>query len=412
MPKIMHINCAVAGSTGKIIGDVADYAADKGYETLQCAPCAAGANKNIRYFRTSFPYEQGFYRRLNRLYGFQYGFAPVSTLRVLQVLRREKPDLIHIHCVNGHMVNVYRLLRYIKKHKIPTVVTNHAEFFYTGNCPFAPFCRDCDNWMTGCGNCPQIKTATGNTLRDTTAAAWKKMKKAFSGLENVVMTSVSPWVHSRAARSPITANLPQETVLNGVNTDVFTYRNRAELRAKHGLPQDAKIVFHATANFSASVKDRKGGRFVLDLAKRLSEENVYFIVAGKHAENLTIPENMQLLGLLSDQTTLAEYYSLADVTVVTGDRETFNMPVAESLCCGTPIAGFFAGGPESIAMEEYSRFVEYGNLDALTDSVHHLLSTPYDSHEISCAAKMRYSAANMAAGYLRIYAKLLSKETL
>lgn len=411
MPKILHINCSCTGSTGKIVGDIADYAVTQGYDTLLCAPCAPGSNKNIRYFRTSLPYEQGLYRRLNRLYGFQYGLAPLSTLRIKHVIKREMPDLIHIHCVNGHMVNVYRLLRYIKNRKIPVAFTNHAEFFYTGNCPYAPFCQDCDNWLTGCGHCPQRQTATGTNLFDTTAAAWRKMKKAFAGLENAAMASVSPWVGSRAQRSPITENIPQYVVMNGVNTDVFTCRDKAALREKYKLPQDAKIVFHATANFSASEKDRKGGRHLIALSRYFSGENVLFLVAGKHADNLSIPDNMRLLGLLSDQKTLAEYYALADITVVTGERETFNMPVAESLCCGTPVAGFCAGGPESIAIKQYSRFVPYGDVSALEESVQFLLSQNFDSNVVSRQAKQQYSAARMAEEYLRVYEKLLTKES-
>ena len=118
--KLLHINCAVNGSTGKIISDIADCLTDKGYENILCAPCAPGVNPNLRYYRTSLPFEQGIYRRLNAFYGFQYGFAPVSTARILRILKKEKPDLVHIHCVNGFVVNVYKLFAFIKKKKIIT----------------------------------------------------------------------------------------------------------------------------------------------------------------------------------------------------------------------------------------------------------------------------------------------------
>lgn len=404
VPKILHMNCSCTGSTGKIIGDIADHAANFGYETLLCAPCAPGTNQNIRYFRTSLPHEQGIYRRMNYLYGYQYGFAPLSTIRIKQIIRKEKPDLIHIHCVNGFMVNVYSLFRLLKKKNIPVVITNHAEFFYTGGCPYA---FDCEGWMTGCGQCPQAQIATGGKLRDTSAAAWKRMKHVFSGLENAVMVSVSPWVGGRAARSPITQELTQKTVLNGVNTEVFAWHDQAQLRKKYGLPEDAKIIFHPTANFSASEEDRKGGRFVIRLAERLANRNILFLVAGKHTPELPVPDNMILLGQIADQKTLAQYYSLADVTVVAGKRETFNMPVAESLCCGTPVAGFQAGGPESITIERYSRFVEYQDLMGLETQVLELLERPADKWEISEQAKEKYSAAVMAANYMRIYQELL-----
>lgn len=407
MAKVLHINCACTGSTGKIIGDIADYAADKGYETLLCAPCVPGSNPNIRYFRTSLPKEQGIYKRLNYFYGFQYGFAPLSTARIKKVIRKEKPDLIHVHCTNGFMVNVYALLRYIKKHCIPTVITNHAEFFYTGSCPHA---YDCKKWLTGCGNCPQRFTATGGKLGDTSAAAWKKMKSTFSGLEKAVMVSVSPWVGDRASQSPLTTTLPQKVVINGVNTEVFALRDGAALRKKHGISNGTKIIFHPTANFSLSLEDRKGGRYVVELAKRFLGQDVLFVVAGKYTPGLEVPENMRLLGLVADQNILAEYYAMADITVVTGKRETFNMPVAESLCCGTPVAGFLAGGPESIAIARYSRFVEYATVDALQAQVCALLEQNFSKDEIAAEAKKVYAAEVMAKEYIEIYNRLLLKK--
>ena len=281
--RILHINCASTGSTGKIIEDIANHAANVGFETLLCTPATPGKNQNIRYFKTSLPYEQGLYRRLNCLYGFQYGLAPLSTMRIKAIIKKEKPDLIHIHCINGYMVNVYALMRYIKKKRIPVVITNHAEFFYTGNCPHA---YECKKWMSGCGECPQRISATGTKLRDTSAAAWRKMKQAFSSMEKVTMVSVSPWVESRAKQSPITGALPQRVVINGVNTSVFRWQEKNVLRDQHGFSAETKIVFHPTANFSASAHDPKGGRFILELAERFVGQNVMFVVAGKHAQDL------------------------------------------------------------------------------------------------------------------------------
>lgn len=405
MPKVMHINCACTGSTGKIIGDIADFVAGKGFQTLLCAPCAPGKNENIQYFRTSLPYEQGLYRRLNRFYGFQYGFAPLSTARIKKLIKKEKPDILHIHCINGFMVNVYELFRFIKKQGIPTVITNHAEFFYTGNCPHA---YDCEKWKTGCGQCPRLREATCGAYDDTTEKAWKKMKAVFSNLENVVMVSVSPWVGQRAACSPIVKGIPQTVIKNGVNTQIFTHHDPLELRKKYGFAENTKIVFHPTANFSLAEHDRKGGRYVMALARKMLGQDIIFVVAGKHAEGMEIPENLQLLGLVSDQSVLADYYAMADVTVVTGKQETFNMPVAESLCCGTPVVGFRAGGPESIAMDQFSRFCGQGDIAALSDNLQEMLSMNIDKQAVCQQAKEVYDAALMAEGYFSIYNQLLT----
>ena len=404
MYTIMHINCACTGSTGKIICDIADFAATRKIQTLLCAPSTPGRNENIRYFRTSLPYEQGIYRRLNSVYGFQYGFAPLSTVRIKRIIKREKPDVIHIHCINGFMVNIYQLFSFLKKRNIPCIITNHAEFFYTGGCAYA---YDCDKWQTGCGQCPQGYLATGCKIKDTSAAAWQKMKKAFENLHGAVMVSVSPWVRDRAAQSPITASIPQKTIWNGVNTQIFTYHDVFELRQKHGIASKMRVVFHPTANFSEATDDRKGGRYILELAQILKDQNVVFIVAGKHTPEMKVPPNVILLGVVSDQNIMAQYYSMADVTVVVGKRETFNMPVAESLCCGTPVVGFMAGGPESIAMKEYSRFVDYGDSDALANNLLWMLTQENDKHTISKQAKKQYAATVMAEEYINIYEQLL-----
>lgn len=405
MPKVLHINCAVAGSTGKIIGDIADYAVTEGYETLLCAPCAPGTNPNVRYFRTSLPGEQGIYKRLNYLYGYQYGFAPLSTAKIKAIIRKETPDVVHLHCTNSFVVNVYSLLRFLKRRKIPTAITNHAEFFYTGGCPLA---YECDKWQTGCGGCPQAYMATGGKRGDNTAACWRRMKQALSGFDRAAMVSVSPWVGERAAKSPVAAQLPQYVVLNGVNTEVFAYRDPMQLREKYGISKDVKVVFHPTASFTDLERDRKGGRYVLELARRLADRNVLFLVAGKHAQGLNLPSNLTLLGQISDQKKLAEYYALADLAVVTGKQETFNMPVAESLCCGTPVVGFYAGGPESIAIEAYSDFVPQGDIDGLVEQVQQQLERSYDKTAVAETARGKYAAATMASGYLDVYRQLLS----
>ena len=402
MAKIIHINCAVSGSTGKIIADIARYAAPLGFETLALTPMAGVDTEFLRYRKVCISKEQGLYRRLCRFTGYQFGMANRPTRKILGILRREKPDLVHIHCINGFMVNVYKLFAFLKKQGIPTVITNHAEFFYTGSCDHS---YECDKWMTGCGNCPRGYRATFSS-RDTSAKAWQKMRAAFRDFPKAVMVSVSPWVGSRASVSPITRELDNRVVLNGLNLDVF--HRRKDAREKLGLFGERKTVFHPTAHFSDSPRDRKGGIHLLELARRLPE--VRFYVAGQCAPDLQVPENVTLLGRISDQNLLAAYYAAADLTVITSRKETFNMPVAESLCCGTPVTGFLAGGPESICIPEYCRFCQYGDVDAMQENVCSMLETVWDKDLIAQMGTKKYASAVMGQGYADIYEELLGRE--
>lgn len=147
MNKILFINCSDGGSTGKIIRDTSAYLRSNGYQTVLCVPKNNRENKEYdRCYAVSRNYEQGLYRRIGHFLSRQYDFAPTSTCRILKILKKERPDLVHLHCLNGYFVDLFRLLDYLKKHHIPTVITNHAEFYYTGNCPHA---FDCDRWKTG-----------------------------------------------------------------------------------------------------------------------------------------------------------------------------------------------------------------------------------------------------------------------
>ena len=83
------------------------------------------------------------------------------------------------------------------------------------------------------------------------------------------------------------------------------------------------------------------------------------------------------------------------------------MTCAESLCCGTPVAGFFAGGPESIALLEYCTFVKYGDVTSLYKSIQYMLKQNIDRSSISQKAKAIYSKERMAQDYINIY-KIIS----
>lgn len=88
------------------------------------------------------------------------------------------------------------------------------------------------------------------------------------------------------------------------------------------------------------------------------------------------------------------------------------MPVAESLCCGTPVVGFKAGGPETITIPEYSKFVEYDDTNALENVICEFMNKEFCKEEISERARVKYSKREMALEYLELYKKVSKAERL
>ncbi len=405
--KILHINAADFGSTGKIVSDISQFAKSKGYESFLLTPIITQKSDVLTKIRTSVKYEQGLYRRIAKVLGYDYGFAPISTIRILFNIKKINPDVVHLHSINSSMVNIYTLVKFLKKRHIPTVVTNHAEFFYTGSCAHA---YPCEKWKTGCGDCENYRIAC-NSLKDTSARAWKKMKNAFSGFEEAFVTSVSPYIFSRSIQSPIFDGIEQKTVLNGMNTDVFYPRTEIEDDVKKSFKN--KSVLFVTAAFDPLTFDGKGGGYIVELARRFEKDNVDFIVLGRNIKReIELPQNLSVLGNISNQDKLAQYYSVADLSVITSKRETFSMPVAESLACGTPIVGFKAGGPESISIDGFSEFVDYGDIDSLERIIREkwINAKEHLSVEtISKAASDKFSYDKMAEEFLNIYKVVIER---
>lgn len=388
-------------STGKIVADLHREYTARGIESYVSYARGPKADQpNVQKFNWEF------YAHVNKvrafLTGIFYGGNIIPTLRLFSQIKNINPDIVHLHCINDDSVNIYWLFKYLKRHNIRTVVTEHAEFLHTGTCGCA---YECNRWHDGCGNCPQAKSM--RMLFDNTHCAWKKMMNAFDGFDKnrFHLTSVSPWLNSRAVQNPHFAVYNHVPVLNGLDTNVFYRRaNSITDRRKVGLTERPVVIF-VTSRFPAIVK---GSQYIMELAQRMPE--VDFLVLGEKGEVRNLPANIKLFGRVYDQDKMALYYSLSEATILVSKAETFSMPVAESLCCGTPVIGFKAGGPESICIDEYCRFVEYGDVEKLKEALTYILERSFDREEMSKRAIEKYSKKAMADGYVEVYNKLMQAE--
>ncbi|MBQ8146933.1 MAG: glycosyltransferase [Clostridia bacterium] len=397
--KILQINCVYnKGSTGKIMYDIHSELLKSGNESVICYGRGAKTTDPSVYKVCSEIYSK-FNNLLSRFTGLEYGGCHFSTSKLISVIKREKPDTVIVHCINGYFVNIYNIIRFLKESKIKTVLVLHAEFMHTANCSHA---MDCMKWVSGCEKCARYKKESKSLFFDRARYSWNRMKKSFEGFEGLKVVSVSPWLKSRAEQSPFFKGAEQHVVLNGLDTTVFKQYDTSDLELKYKTNGE-KIIFYVTPKFDLSPDHIKGGYYLLELAKRLQNENIKLLVAGQYEKGINVPDNVVLLGRVSNQAALAKYYSFSDLTVLTSKRETFSMVCAESLSCGTPVIGFKAGAPEQISIEEFSSFVEYGDVDGLVKETKKFLYEKELSCEgISKQAHIKYSKERMAEEYIRL----------
>ena len=188
---------------------------------------------------------------------------------------------------------------------------------------------------------------------------------------------------------------------NGVDTSVFHYnKTNATIINRHGYE---KIILFVVPNFTIKDTDVKGGYLLAQIAVQLPLYN-FIVVATNISKPLPqMPPNVTLWGRAKSSEELAQLYSEADLTLLLSKRETFSMVTAESLCCGTPVVGFKAGGPESIAVKKCTVFVDFGNIAQIVDVLKNC-KFPFSKSDISKIPAEQYSKEYMDSSYLNIYA--------
>lgn len=395
MMKILQVNNVYGEkSTGKLTKVIHDGLLRDGYESLVVYG-RGGNTADSGVIRLCPDWYGKLNSLLSRITGMPYGGCLLATQRLTRIIRQEKPDVVHLQCINGHFVNIYRLISWLKKQRIKTVVSLHAEFMYTANCGHA---FECSQWQHGCKRCPDRKKAVKSWFFDRTGRSWQKMRKAFAGFEDdCVICPVSPWTQSRAEQSDILKDFRFRTVYNGVDTEGTFHHCGEKEKLKN-------TVLNVTAHFSGEPDHPKGGSYLIELARRMPQ--VTFLVAGRADAVTDLPDNLKILGRIRDQQELAGLYRQAKLTVLVSQKETFSMPCAESLCCGTPVVGFEAGGPEQIALKAYSAFVPFGDLDALEEQVQQWLRKSADADIIAAEAENAYSARTMIRAFEEIYGSI------
>lgn len=389
-------------STGKIVADLVTGLNDLGHSTMACFGRGPDS-KNDNVYRMSSRAEVLVHALGSRVTGLTGGFSPLATRRLIEHLEHFMPDVVHLHDLHGYYINIRPLIEYLKAKRIPTVWTFHSEFMYTGKCGHA---FDCEKWKTECNNCPHLKEYPKSWLFDFTTHMFREKQALFANFEQLHLVAPSEWLANRMRQS-IVRHKSISVVPNGLDVATFCRCDTKELRSSLGLSNE----YVALSVGSNLLSELKGGRWVLELAKRNANAGIVFVMVGVEQMPKQIPRGVRMIHRIFDQNLLAEYYSLADVLLLTSTKETFSMVSAESLACGTPVIGFDSGAPREVALPGFGKFVPYSDLEALESlllSVKASEVTLRSSTECAQFARARYSKGAMVKAYESIYQQLIN----
>ena len=388
-------------STGKIVADLKNGLEAHGHTVLTCYGRDVGLLKSDAV-KISSSLEVYGHAALTRITGLTGCFSPFATRKMIELIDKFKPDVVHLHELHGYFININGIVNHLKKKKIPTVWTFHCEFMYTGKCGYS---YDCEQWKTECVQCPQLRDYPTSWVFDRTTVMFNEKKQLFKDFDSMQIVTPSHWLADRVRQSFL-KNKPINVIYNGIDVErTFVPRDVEDLRKKLNIRSKYVIVTIAPDLMS----DRKGGNWVLEVAKTLVSTDITFVMVGVEKPEEILMSNVIAIPRVNDKNLLAQYYSMGDYFLLTSKKETFSLVCAESLACGTPIIGFNSGAPTEVAPAGYGYFVDYGNVEQLSIAIISCLNNPStfkSRQQCSFYAQSNFSKKTMIDAHIELYSAI------
>lgn len=342
-------------STGKLLRNLQKYGLKQGHEVH----AFYGRGRKVRepnVHKFSFELETYIHALLARITGLNGYFSIFSTLRLIHLLKKIKPDVIHIVEPHAYFVNTGLVINYIKANNIKSYMTIVSEYMYTGKCGHA---KDCINYQNTCNSCPQIREYPRSLFFDFTRFMHNDKKKWFKNWDVHIIVA-SDWSLERLKLSFLNSK-PVTKIRFGLDTSIFNPKNID--KSSHNL-----ITKRYFVSVMGNINDEnKGFKWIEKIAQKFELYNdVVFVVIGKNENIKSNLDNIELIGSVTNQALLAEYYRNAIATIVVSQYETFSMVSQESIACGTHVIGFNVGGMRDSLLGYDEYVVPYGSSELFT----------------------------------------------
>ncbi len=399
--KILQINITCGrGSTGKLSQALYEASILEGFEARFAYSAYTPTLKEAFPIETKW---QNYLRRgLNRYFGRKQKHSDPGTKRLIRYMKKEKPDLVHLHNVQQNSLNYHRLFRFLKESGIPVVYTLHDCFAITGGC-FHFTEQGCTGYQSGCENCP-IPPGTDD-VTCSSQKAYESKKTLMGGNDKAYPVCVSHWLRDCAMASYMgQMKHPPITIYNGIDTQLFSPKQESA-RAAFGIPEDAFVILSVASYWN----EGKGLSMLLELSEKLPS-NTVMVLGGQGLEQVKRP-NVICFNRTESQEQLAELYSSADVFINASIEETFGLTTAEAMACGTPAIVFNSTACPEIVDKNTGLVAEH-TVDGLLASVLEIREKGKEAYRDACVKRVKehFEKKRMVEEYLALYRRILDEQ--
>lgn len=416
MKKLLQIGSSLnCGAPGKIAEQIGLLAMSRGWDVYMAHGVRHSNPSQLKTIPMVTPKEE----RIHALYSLlldRHGLGPdAKTKGLVEWIKMNKPDVIHLHNIHGYFLNYKTLFEYLVTTNIPVVWTLHDCWPFTGHCAYFD-AVDCMRWKSGCYDCPLRTDYPKSLFFDRSKKNYELKKMLFTGLKKCVMVPVSNWLGS-ITRESFMGEYPVHVIHNGIDLNTFK-PIRTDLRKRLGIERKKTVVLGLAAPWIP----RKGYNDMI----RLSEEPDFQVVmVGVSTEQQSeLPQNIISVTRTSNQQELVEYYNMADVFVNPTYSDNFPTTNLEALACGTSVITYRTGGsPEAISDVENVRkvkdgiecyptgmVVEQGDIAGIIDAIRELQVHPISAEDCRKRAETYFDKDKCFEEYIRLYERLIQQK--
>lgn len=402
--KVFQINTVYnSGSTGRIVADLKHLLEKNGNECF--AAYGRGCSKEENTYCVSNKVDLYVHAMLTRLTDKTGFYSINSTKRLIKQIKRENPDIIHLHNIHGYYLNVEILFRFLKEYDRPVVWTFHDCWPYTGHCVhYGKYARYelCDKWKTQCEGCKR-SVEYPSSWRDCSKWNYLHKKHAFTSLDKLHIVTVSGWLKNQVSQSFL-KNYPIHTIYNGIDLQKIGPVEDTDLRGKYELGE--KKVVLGVANIWSPLK---GVEDFVRLADLLDGKNYQIVILGIDEKQKSIlPPQILALPRTESIGELAAWYSTAEVHYNASRAETFGMTVIEALACGTPVVTYNICAMSEILNEQCGFLVDrIGDVESAAERI---ILCSKEEMKTACIERSRaFEKEAQYMKYMELYNKISNK---
>lgn len=393
--KVLQINATYGySSTGLIVKDIGDTLVATGNEAFFAYQSARGEIEN------GYPVGNRLDRKVHallcRVFGRQGYYSRSATKKLINHIEEIKPDVVHLHNLHSNFVHVNMLLQYLAKNDVPTVITMHDCWFFTGKC-FHYADIGCERYKSGCGRCPKKKAPPASMLFDSTASVLRDRDKLLHAIPRLKVVGCSEWVCNEAKKG-IMKDLELMPIRNGVDTNVFKPYDKTAVKRELNL--EDKFVIMGMANkwlLPSNVE------FLNKMKSHLAENDRIVLVGctEQQMSALQSEEKIIAVGFVKGREALAKYYAAANVFVNVTHADTLPTVNMESICCGTPVVTYDSCGSPEIVLEGCGYVVPEGDVDGIVEKIKNVKSNVLRS--VEAIGKANFDKTVCYRKYVELY---------